>query len=89
MEEVALGQLFFRYCHHFAVLHIHFHANSTNIMRTSGQDLGIFKQSGVQILGSIDKEVLYVLIVVCVCFFFFIPHVRRAGIARVTILTGL
>ena len=87
MEEVALGHLFFRYCHQFAVLHIHFHVNSTIIMRTSGQDLGIFKQSGiVQSLGIVDKEVLYILIVVC---FFFIPHVRRAGIAHVIILTGL
>jgi len=65
VEEVAHGHLFFRYCH-FAVLHIHFHVNSTIIMRTSGQDLGIFKQSGgVQIFGSVDKEVLYILIVVC------------------------
>ena len=41
-------------------------------MSASGQDLGIFKQSGgVQILESVGKEVLYILIVVC---FFHSPH---------------
>ena len=73
MEEVALGQFFFRDCH-FAVLHIHFHVNSTIIVRISGQYLGIFKQSGVvQILESIHKEVLYIMIVG----FFFIFYSPR------------
>ena len=47
-------------------------------MRTSEQDLGIFKQSSaVQILGSIDKEVLYILFVVCV--FFLFPMFQELG----------
>jgi len=77
VEELALGQLFFRYCHHFAVLHIQFHVNCTIIIRTNGQDLGIFKQSdGGQIWGSVDKEVLYILIVVC---FFSFPMLEELG----------
>jgi hypothetical protein len=75
VEEVALGQLVVRYCHHFAVLHINLHVNSTIIVRTSGQARPGDLQSGaVQVLGSVDKEVFYILIVVC----FFIPHVLRA-----------
>jgi len=77
VEEVALRQLFFRYFHHFAVLHIHFYVNSTIIMKTSGQDLGICKQCGVvQILGSVDMEVIYILIVVC---FFSFPMIDELG----------
>ena len=60
------------------MIHIHFLVNSAIIMRTNGQDLGIFKQSGAgQILGSIDKEVLYMLFVVCV--FFLFPMFQELG----------